>query len=63
MLMRLFFSKARWAMKILPGLRRGSGEFVVFVVVVVEVEGRVMMALDVDLAVFEVVLEARESGR
>jgi len=50
-------------MKILPGLRRGSGRFDAFVVVaVVAVEGRVIMAL-VDFAVFEVVLEARERGR
>lgn len=40
-----------------------DGFVVVVVVAVVAVEGRVMMALEVDFAVFEVVLEARERGR
>ena len=67
----LDFSKALWAMKVLPGCKRGSGfgPFVVVAVVVVivvvdAVEGRATMALEteIDLAVLEVALDAREMG-
>ena len=66
----LVFSKALWAMNVLPGFKRGSGFGVfvtvsVVVVVVVAVEGRAATALDteMDLAVLEVALDAREMER
>jgi hypothetical protein len=67
----LAFSKALWAMKVLSGFKRGSGlsPFVVVAVVVViavfdAVEGRATIALEteIDLAVSEVALDAREMG-
>jgi hypothetical protein len=67
----LAFSKELWAMKVLPGFKRGSGSgpFVVVAVVVVivvvdAVDGRATMVLEteIDLAVLEVALDAREMG-
>ena len=68
----LAFSKELWAMKVLPGFKRGSclSPFVVVAVVVVivvvdAVEGRATMVLEteINLAVLEVALDAREMGR
>ena len=71
----LVFPEPLWAMNVLPGCNRGSGfgvafvavavSVVVFVVLVVPVEGRATMALDeeMDLAVFKVAVEERETAR